>query len=183
MWVCCHPLDRACHEDRMTTELVTSQDGLSWSPGVRVLAPSDPALPESALPESALPESALPGSSGTPRWDRRGTRVAAVVEPVDGEPYVLYDGRATAAENWFERTGIAVLRPDGTFAPVGDAPVAEAPHGTRALRYSCVVPLPDGGYRLFFEASRPDGAHDLRTQVHPPAGARVHPAAGARASG
>ena len=138
----------------MTTELLTSQDGLTWSPGIPVLAPVPVAVDQ----------------EGRGRWDRRGTRVAAVVEPVDGEPYVLYDGRATAAENWFERTGIAVLGADGTFAPLGDAPVAEAPHGTRALRYACVVPLPGGGYRLFFEASRPDGAHDLRTQVIPPSG-------------
>jgi hypothetical protein len=152
MWVCCHPLDVAGQEDRMTTRLVTSHDGLVWSDGVTVLAP-EPA------PVAAPVE--------TGRWDRRGTRIVAIVEPLDGPAYALYDGRATAQENWFERTGIAVVQADGTFAALGDEPVAQAPHGTGALRYTCVVGLAEGGYRLFFEASREDGAHDLRTAVIP----------------
>lgn len=154
MWVCCHPLDEVDHEDRMTTRLLAGDDGLTWSDGFTALSP-DPAPVAAAVPAG--------------RWDRRGTRIAAVVEPENGPAYALYDGRATAQENWFERTGIAVLQDDGTFAALGDEPVAQAPHGTGALRYACVVELADGGYRLFFEASREDGAHDLRTQVVAPA--------------
>ena len=30
MWVRCHPLDEAGHEDRMTTRYASSVDGLDW---------------------------------------------------------------------------------------------------------------------------------------------------------
>jgi hypothetical protein len=77
---------------------------------------------------------------------------------------VLYDGRARAEDNWFETTGIA-REVDGALEPVGDGPVARSPHSDGALRYVAAVPLPDGGTRFYFEAARPDGAHDLMTSV------------------
>ena len=40
----------------------------------------------------------------------------------------------------------------------------------RSLRYPSCVELPDGGTRLFYETSRLDGAHDLRTEYVPPRG-------------
>jgi hypothetical protein len=75
-----------------------------------------------------------------------------------------YDGRATAEENFSERTGVAVpSRGAELLAPAGDAPVAD-------VRYLDVVPLEQGGYRLYYEAPLEDGSHDLRTSVIPPAG-------------
>lgn len=139
MWVCRHPLDRVGHEDRMTTWLATSSDGLEW----------------------ALECEVLTGRPG--EWDARGARVAAVLNT--NPLCVLYDGRATAAQNWYERTGVAY---DGTgqrFVAVGDAPVAQSPASDGALRYTAAVTMPDGSLRYYFEAARPDGAHDLCTQL------------------
>ncbi len=137
MWLCCHPLDEAGHEDRMTSRRLTSADGLEWADHGEVLA-------------------GRPGE-----WDARGARVAAVLP---GSPLtVLYDGRADAASNWYEQTGVA--RWDGTrLVPDDLAPIA-SPHSDGAFRYAAAVPLPDGRTRFYVEAARPDGAHDLVTCV------------------
>ena len=88
-------------------------------------------------------------------WDARGARVTAVL--ADGR--ASYDGRATKEENFSERTGLARLAgPDGSLVPEGDGPVAE-------VRYLDVVPLPEGGHRLWYEAPLSDGSHELRTEL------------------
>lgn len=138
MWVCCHPLDEPGHEDRMTTKYATSRDGLTWDLHGEVLAPT-------------------PGS-----WDARGARVTAVI--CERPLTVLYDGRATAEQNWHEVTGIAHESGDRLVAdPAG--PIASSQHSDGALRYATTVVLPDRSVRAYFEAARPDGAHDLCTSV------------------
>jgi len=138
MWLCCHPLTEPGHEDRMTTRWLTSADGLDWTDQGEVLA----------------------GRAG--EWDARGTRVTTVLsrDPL----VVLYDGRADAASNWFETTGVARwdgarLVPDADLAPIS------SPYADGAFRYVSAVPLADGRIRFYVEAARPDGAHDLVTVV------------------
>lgn len=135
-WVCCHPLTDPGHEDRMTTALATSTDGLTWAWHGDVLTPT-------------------PGT-----WDQRGARLTTVLrrDPL----VVLYDGRASAEQNWHEATGVA-YETAGRFVPDGVGPAAASPHSDGALRYASAVPLPDGSVRFYFEAARPDGAHDLMT--------------------
>jgi hypothetical protein len=86
-------------------------------------------------------------------WDARGARLTAVL--ADGR--AAYDGRATKEENWFERTGLAQRSGDGSFRQLGDEPVSDA-------RYLDVVALPDGAYRIYYEAPLLDGSHELRTE-------------------
>ena len=93
------------------------------------------------------------------RWDGRGARLTAVLP--DGR--AAYDGRATREENWFEQIGLARLtgnRP-GELEQTNDEPAADA-------RYLDVLALPDGGYRIYYEARLPDESHELRTELIPP---------------
>lgn len=138
-WLCEHPLSEAGHEDRMTTSYATGRDGLDWTRRGTVLSPT-------------------PGS-----WDARGARVTAVLslDPV----VALYDGRATAEDNWFEVTGIAREGADGLLHPDSDGPAARSPYSDGALRYVTAVPWA-GRTRYYAEAARPDGAHDLVSWVN-----------------
>ena len=132
-WICCHLLDQPGEEDRMNTAYATSEDGLRWEwQGV-----------------------VLEGRPGA--WDARGARVTTVLP--DGR--AAYDGRATAEENWFERTGLAYQ--SGQAGRLRHADVEPVD-----VRYLDVLPLPDGGFRIYYEARLPDESHELRTELVPP---------------
>ena len=127
-WICCHPLAERDEEDRMTTALATSDDGLRWSWQGPVLV-------------------GRPGE-----WDARGARLTAVLP--DGS--ATYDGRASKEENFSERTGIAEPVEGGGLRPIGDAlsvaryvDVVETPDGFRTF-YE--YPLPDGSHELRTES-------------------------------
>ncbi len=127
-WICCHLLDIPGEEDRMNSAYATSDDGLDWSWHGIVLE-------------------GRPGS-----WSRRGARLTTFL--ADGR--AAYDGRASAEENWFERTGIAERDGDG-YVAAGE-PLAD-------VRYLEAVPLPDGSHRIYYEARLPDESHELRTEL------------------
>ena len=143
LWASVHPLESWDDADRMTTEYATSPDGVNWTWRGTALAPR-------------------PGE-----WDARGVRVSSV-RVVGDEITVAYDGRATAGENWEERTGVArgKRQADGSFGELAavDGPIG-SPYPPHGLRYLSLVTLPDGGDRLYYEATRADGAHDLRTEA------------------
>ena len=103
----------------------------------------------------------LAGRPGS--WDSRGARVAAVL---DTDPLtVLYDGRASAEQNWYERTGLARSTRRVGLVAVGDEPVAGSPGPTARCATPPPCRCPDGSCRLYYEAARPDGGHDLRTEL------------------
>jgi hypothetical protein len=77
----------------------------------------------------------------------------------------FYDGRASAAENYEERTGIATGNAPVSLAALGADPAAESPYAGKGLRYLDFIDLPGGGRRLYYEMTRSDGAHELRTEL------------------
>jgi hypothetical protein len=125
-WICCHPLDVADEEDRMSTAYATSDDGWRWTWHGTVLSPR-------------------PGE-----WDARGTRLTAILR--DGR--AAYDGRATKEENFRERTGLARRVPDGRIEPLGSDPVADVryldvvPLPGDGYRIWYEARLPDGSHEL-----------------------------------
>ena len=90
-------------------------------------------------------------------WYSRGTRLTAVV----GE-HAYFDGRASAAENFEERTGVA--RWDGSRY-IAKAGPASSPFGGGALRYVSVIALPGGNQRLYYECATQYDSHELRTEL------------------
>jgi len=140
LWASCHALTDPLATDQMTTEYATSTDGLGWT----------------------WQGTALSGTAG--QWDSRGTRVTAVQFGADMVT-AYYDGRATAEENYEERTGVAMGTEASALTAVGGRPAAASPYLSGGLRYLDIVPLPGGGHRLYYEMTRRDGSHALLTEL------------------
>ena len=138
LWASVHPLTDPDHTDRMATDYAFSADGVTWSWQGTALSPR-------------------PGE-----WDARGARVTAV-RMAPGTVIAYYDGRATAEENFAERTGVATGAGPSALAAFG--PITQSPYGDGGLRYLCVLDLGDSRERYYYEMSREDGAHELRTEL------------------
>jgi hypothetical protein len=99
-----------------------------------------------------------PGQNG---WDRYCRRVNSVI-PVKGKFLGFYDGSASHAENYEEKTGLAIsahLRDWKSRTP--DGPAFTSPFALKSLRY-IDAHVVGGEAVLFYEFARADGAHDLR---------------------
>jgi hypothetical protein len=140
LWASVHPLDDPEQTDRMATEYATSADGLSWTWHGTALKPR------------------------AGEWDARGARVTAVRFNGDGV-MAFYDGRASAAQNCEERTGIAAGTEPGALSALGASWVAQSSDPGYGLRYLTVVDLPDGTERLYYELTNATGSHDLVTEL------------------
>ena len=129
----------------MSTWFGTSTDGLAWLMHGPAMTPTEGA------------------------WDQRGARLTAVL-PADTSPglseasgiVALYDGRASAEENFRERTGVGLGIPDRLVAAGGPVPAASG----RALRYVSLAQTP-AGLRAYFEVTTDDGSHALVTTLVP----------------
>jgi hypothetical protein len=138
LWASVHPLADPDEADQMVTDYAVSPDGLSWTWQGTALG-------------------TRPGE-----WDSRGARVSAVrLEP--GRVVAYYDGRASAAENYEERTGVASGTEPGALTAHG--PIAQSPYGDGGLRYLCVLDVDGSRERYYYEMTRADGAHELRTEL------------------
>ncbi len=141
LWASVHPLADPDSTDRMTTDYATSADGIGWTWHGHALCPR-------------------PGE-----WDSRGVRVSAVRFGTAGEIVAYYDGRATRGgelrgADW--RSGRRIA--DGAE---GDRPRSDrsAPGWPVGLRYLDIVDLGNGHERWYYEVTRPDGLHELRTEL------------------
>jgi hypothetical protein len=138
LWASVHPLTDPDQTDRMATDYAVSTDGLAWTWQGTALGPR-------------------PGE-----WDSRGVRVTAV-RMTPGNVIAYYDGRASAGENFEERTGVASGPGPAELAAYG--PIAQSPYGLGGLRYLCILDLGDSHERYYYEMTRADGAHELRTEL------------------
>ena len=147
LWASAHPLADPAETDRMATDYAMSADGLDWAWQGTALSPR------------------------TGQWDSRGVRISAV-RLAEAAVVAYYDGRASAAENYEERTGIATgARPAALTA---NGMVAQSPYGQGGLRYMSILDLGNSAERYYYEMTREDGAHELRTELRTdPAGLRT----------
>lgn len=97
-------------------------------------------------------------------WDAYAARVSCVMylPPVW---VAYYDGSASVAENYEERTGVATGGDLWSLTRVSaGGPVLTSPHASGSLRYLDVVRV-DDRLLYYYEYARPDGSHELRVST------------------
>jgi hypothetical protein len=97
----------------------------------------------------------------TAGWDKYCRRINSIV-PIGEQFFAFYDGSASHAENYEERTGIAVstdLKSWQSLTPNG--PALTVSHASGCLRYIDAQVRGDVA-KLFYEVARPDSSHEMR---------------------
>jgi len=154
------PDDAHATADVYNTGLVKSRTGAAVSgDGVHFLWLGD------VSPASKFLPSAASASESASSWDAYCRRISTILPLGSGGYLALYDGSASVAENYEEKTGLAVtfdLRTYYSLSP--EAPILESDAGSGSLRYADVLSV---GHELFYyyESAREDGSHDLRVSV------------------
>lgn len=123
---------------RSLTGLATSVDGIHWAWEGTVFAPRE---------------------SG---WDAYAARINTAIA---AGPLWLgyYDGSASVAENYEERCGLAVSRDLRRWQRLSDeGPAIGGAGGPGTVRYVEAIQT-SAWTRYYYEYTRPDGAHELRT--------------------
>lgn len=94
-------------------------------------------------------------------WDAYASRLSSLLY----QPPVFiafYDGSATVAENYEEKTGIAFTFDLRHYERVTtDGPILTSPHASHSLRYLDAVDMGDEVF-YYYEYAREDGSHELR---------------------
>jgi len=106
-----------------------------------------------------------PPASGWDSYCRRINSVVAYQQKFIG----FYDGSASHAENYEEKTGLAISSDLRRWECLTAAsPAMTSPHGSGSLRYVDAQPADarrsetPGSMQIFYEFARSDSAHDLR---------------------
>ncbi|HIE26871.1 TPA: hypothetical protein EYP66_06260 [Candidatus Poribacteria bacterium] len=97
-------------------------------------------------------------------WDAYAARLSSVlyIPPVFN---VFYDGSASVAENYEEKTGLAIsFNLQNYIRVTEDGPILTSPHASGSLRYMDAITVKDRIY-YYYEYARPDGSHELRLNI------------------
>ncbi|TDE11181.1 hypothetical protein [Jiangella asiatica] len=122
-----------------STGIATSDDGLTWRWAGAVLTPS---------------------AGG---WDSYTARLTSVVATADGW-LGFYDGCGGVEQNYEERCGLVIGDGADHWSRASARPAVGAPGGTGTVRYVEAVQT-TAWIRFFYEFTRPDGSHELRTSL------------------